>query len=88
MRALGSATISFGLLSIPVKLYSSAESSAAIRFNQINKKDGARVKRQLISAKTGEPVSKEASPLRGSRAREHPPNKQLEAQKLVLLRIE
>ncbi|MCZ6657036.1 MAG: Ku protein, partial [Gammaproteobacteria bacterium] len=59
MRALASATVSFGLVSIPVKLYSSAESSAAIRFNQINKKDGARVKQQLISAKTGEPVAKE-----------------------------
>lgn len=59
MRALASATVSFGLVSIPVKLYSSTESSAAIRFNQINKKDGARVKQQLVSAKTGEPVAKE-----------------------------
>jgi len=37
MRALSSATISFGLVSIPVKLYSSAETSVAIRFNQIHK---------------------------------------------------
>jgi DNA end-binding protein Ku len=59
MRALASATISFGLVSIPVKLFTPYESSTSIHFNQINKKDGARVKQQLVSAKTGEPVSKE-----------------------------
>lgn len=58
-RALGSATISFGLVSIPVKLYSTAESASAVRFNQINKADGARVKQQLISSKSGEIVAKE-----------------------------
>jgi DNA end-binding protein Ku len=58
-RALSSATVSFGLVSIPVKLYSAAESSNAIHFNQIHKKDGARIKQQLISANTGEVVPKE-----------------------------
>lgn len=58
-RALGSATIAFGLVSIPVKLYSAAESSAAVRFNQIDKRDGSRVKQQLISGKTGEVVPRE-----------------------------
>ena len=58
-RALASATISFGLVSIPVKLYSSAETGHAIRFNQIHVKDGARVKQQLISSTTGEPVPKD-----------------------------
>lgn len=58
-RALGSATIAFGLVSIPVKLYSAAESAAAVRFNQIDKRDGSRVKQQLISAKSGELVPKE-----------------------------
>ena len=58
-RALASATISFGLVSIPVKLYSSAETGHAIRFNQIHKKDGARVKQQLVSSTTGEPVPKD-----------------------------
>jgi DNA end-binding protein Ku len=47
------------LVSIPVKLYSTAESSAAIRFNQIHKKDGSRVKQQLISAQSGEIVPRE-----------------------------
>ncbi|MGH8504300.1 MAG: Ku protein [Gammaproteobacteria bacterium] len=59
MRSLASATISFGLVSIPVKLFTSYESSTYIHFNQINKKDGARVKQQLVSAKTGEPVARE-----------------------------
>ncbi len=59
MRAMSSATIQFGLVSIPVKLYSASESSASVRFNQIHKTDGSRVKQQLISAKTGEPVPKD-----------------------------
>jgi DNA end-binding protein Ku len=58
-RALSTATISFGLVSIPVKLYSAAESKAALAFNQIHKKDGSRVKQQLISARTGEIVPRE-----------------------------
>lgn len=55
-RALGSATIAFGLVSIPVKLYSAAESAATVRFNQIDRRDGARVKQQLISSGSGEVV--------------------------------
>lgn len=58
-RALSAATISFGLVSIPVKLYSSTESGHAIRFNQIHKKDGSRVKQQLISANSGEIVPRD-----------------------------
>jgi DNA end-binding protein Ku len=58
-RALGSATISFGLVSIPVKLYSAADSAATIHFNQIDRRDGARVKQQLVSAKSGEVVPRD-----------------------------
>ena len=46
-------------MSIPVKLYSAAESKAALSFNQIHKKDGARVKQQLISSRSGEVVPRE-----------------------------
>ena len=46
-------------MSIPVKLYSAAESKAALAFNQIHKKDGARVKQQLISSRSGEVVPRE-----------------------------
>lgn len=58
-RALGSATIAFGLVSIPVKLYSAAESAATVRFNQIDRRDGARVRQQLISSNSGEIVPRE-----------------------------
>jgi len=58
-RAISTATISFGLVSIPVKLYTAAESKAALAFNQIHKKDGSRVKQQLISSRTGEVVPRE-----------------------------
>lgn len=59
LRALSSATISFGLVSIPVKLYSAYESSQTIRFNQIDSRDGSRVKQQLISSKSGELVPRD-----------------------------
>jgi DNA end-binding protein Ku len=58
-RAISSATISFGLVSIPVKLYSAAESQSALSFNQIHKKDGSRVKQQLVNSRSGELVPRE-----------------------------
>jgi DNA end-binding protein Ku len=50
-RAHGSATISFGLVSIPVKLFSAGNSSAAISFNLLHAKCGSRVKQQYICPK-------------------------------------
>ena len=58
-RAISAATISFGLVSIPVKMYSAAEPKSALSFNQINRKDGSRVKQQLISSRSGEVVPRE-----------------------------
>ncbi|MEO0422270.1 MAG: Ku protein [Pseudomonadota bacterium] len=55
-RALASASIAFGLVSIPVKLFAAVDSTHAVRFNQIHSKDGSRIKHQTVSAKTGEPV--------------------------------
>src|SRR3954467_7063918 len=48
MRPLAPGTISFGLVSIPVKLFSATESSAAISFNMLHAKCGGRVKQQYI----------------------------------------
>ncbi len=48
MRPLASGTISFGLVSIPVKLFSATEASAAISFNLLHAKCGGRVKQQYI----------------------------------------
>jgi DNA end-binding protein Ku len=50
-RALATANISFGLVSIPVKLYSAGNSSAAISFNMLHGKCGSRVKQQYICPK-------------------------------------
>ena len=49
-RSIASLTLSFGLVSIPVKLYSATESSAAVRFNLLAK-DGSRLKQQYVSEK-------------------------------------
>lgn len=50
-RAIGTANISFGLVSIPVKLFSAANSSAGISFNMLHAKCGSRVKQQYICPK-------------------------------------
>ncbi len=58
-RPIGSATISFGLVSVPIQLYSASESGASVSFNWINKKTGARCKQQYIDSKTQEKVEKD-----------------------------
>lgn len=56
-RSIASLTLSFGLVSIPVKLYSATESSATIKFNLLAK-DGARLKQQYVSEKDGKVVER------------------------------
>ena len=56
---IGSATLSFGLVSVPVKMFSTGEASAAISFNWLHKKDGARLKQQYVSSKDGAKVEKD-----------------------------
>lgn len=58
-RSLASLTLGFGLVSIPVKLYSATESAASVGFNLLTK-DGSRVKQQYTSVKTGEVVERAA----------------------------
>jgi len=45
-RSIGSLTVAFGLVSIPVKLYSATEASRAISFNMLHKDCGSRLKQQ------------------------------------------
>lgn len=45
-RAIGSGSIAFGLVSIPVKLFPSQQSSSAIRFNRLHATCGGRLKQQ------------------------------------------
>ena len=56
-RSIASLTLSFGLVSIPVRLYSATESSSEIRFNMLTK-NGERVKQQYISEKTRKVVER------------------------------
>lgn len=55
-RAIWSGTISFGLLNVPVKLYS-AVSRKTIRFNELRESDGSRVKHKRVAEGTDEEVS-------------------------------
>lgn len=54
-RAIWSGAISFGLVTVPVRLYS-AVSKKAVRFNQLDGRTGARIKRKWVSALDGEEV--------------------------------
>ena len=57
-HSIGSATVSFGLVSVPVQLFAAGESKAAISFNMLHKKDGARLKQQYLCSKDGEKVER------------------------------
>jgi DNA end-binding protein Ku len=48
---MASLTISFGLVSIPVKLYSATEASRAVSFNLLHKACGSRLKQQYLCVK-------------------------------------
>ena len=50
-RAFASAQISFGLVSIPVQLYTATESSEKISFNMLHKDCGSRIQQQLYCPK-------------------------------------
>jgi DNA end-binding protein Ku len=50
-RSIGTATISFGLVSVPVNIYSSSESKTSVSFNMLHKKCGNRLKQQYICTK-------------------------------------
>lgn len=56
-RSIASLSLSFGLVSIPVKLYSATESASAIRFNLLAK-DGSRLKQQYVSEKDQQVVQR------------------------------
>jgi len=58
-RSIASLTISFGLVSIPVKLFSATESSKAITFNMLHKACGSRLKQQYLCIKEEIPVARE-----------------------------
>jgi DNA end-binding protein Ku len=50
-RSIGSLTVSFGLVAIPVKLYTATQSANAISFNLLHKTCGSRLKQQYLCQK-------------------------------------
>ena len=58
-RSIGSLTVSFGLVAIPVKLFTANQSSNAISFNLLHKEDGSRLKQQYICQKDGAIVERD-----------------------------
>lgn len=57
-RAIWSGSISFGLVNIPVKLYT-AVSRKNVRFNQLDKASGTRIKQRRVNPNTGDEVPNE-----------------------------
>ncbi len=57
-RAIWNGSISFGLVTIPIKLYN-AVSRQAIRFNQLDERTGSRIRYRKVSAADGEEVPDE-----------------------------
>ena len=58
-RSIASLTLAFGMVSIPVKLFSATEASRAISFNLLHKACGSRLKQQYFCVKEEVPVARE-----------------------------
>jgi DNA end-binding protein Ku len=58
-RPIASASISFGLVTVPIQMYSAAENSGNVSFNWIHKGCGSRLKQQYICARDGTKVERE-----------------------------
>jgi DNA end-binding protein Ku len=57
-RSIWTGAISFGLVTVPVRLYS-AVNRKTVRFNQLNGKTGSRIAQKRVDASTGEEVEYE-----------------------------
>src|SRR5436309_3182266 len=58
-RSVGAVTISFGLVSIPVKLYSATSSSSGVSFNLLHRTCGSRLRQQYLCNKEGVVVERD-----------------------------
>ena len=58
-RSIATLTVSFGMVSIPVKLFSATEASRAISFNLLHKGCGSRLRQQYFCIKEDVPVSRD-----------------------------
>ncbi|MEJ0008634.1 MAG: Ku protein [Steroidobacteraceae bacterium] len=57
-RPIASLTLSFGLVAIPVQVYSATVAAERISFNFLRAKDGSRVKQQYVAVKDGKLVER------------------------------
>jgi DNA end-binding protein Ku len=58
-RSIAKGTLSFGLVTVPIQLYSAAESSAAVSFNLLHDTCHSRLKQQYVCPKDGEIVTRD-----------------------------
>ena len=55
-RAMSTASISFGLVTVPVRVYAATETSAGVSFHLLHAKDGVRLRQQLVCPADGKVV--------------------------------
>src|SRR5215831_12009221 len=58
-RSSGTGTLSFGMVSIPIRMYAAGESASAVSFNMLHAKCKSRLKQQYICTKDGEIVPRD-----------------------------
>jgi DNA end-binding protein Ku len=58
-RSIGTGTLSFGMVSIPIRMYAAGESASAVSFNMLHAKCKSRLKQQYICTKDGEIVPRD-----------------------------
>ncbi len=58
-RSIGTGTLSFGMVSIPIRMYSAGEASSAVSFNLLHAKCKSRMKQQYICPKDNEIVPRD-----------------------------
>jgi len=58
-RSIGTGTLSFGMVSIPIRMYSAGESSSAVSFNLLHDKCKSRLKQQYVCPKDNEIVPRD-----------------------------
>jgi DNA end-binding protein Ku len=57
-RSIATASISFGLVTVPVRIYPATRTSAGLSFHLLHEKDHARLKQQYVCEKDGEVVTR------------------------------
>jgi DNA end-binding protein Ku len=58
-RSIGTGTLSFGMVSIPIRMYSAGESASAVSFNMLHDKCKSRLKQQYVCTKDNEIVARD-----------------------------